>query len=164
MLGLMRKSLALMSSSYVKTIPCERLPTFWTMEERQLLVGTTLAPAITSKLKSLQREYDLLRTSASTTRWYSIVASHIDFDDWLQVDAMFRSRALDFHGSCMIPGIDLASHAARERTNAFYEKDEECVTDSHNLLFANQPLQNIFSSATTWTEARAKPRDHDNVW
>ncbi|KAK4506822.1 hypothetical protein PRZ48_000555 [Zasmidium cellare] len=109
-------------TDYVKTLPCELLPTFWTPAELQLLVGTTLAPAVSSKLKSLRREYDLLCERAANTRWFQIVESILDFDDWLQVDAMFRSRALDFYGSCMIPGMDLASHAAGERTNAFYDR------------------------------------------
>ncbi|KAF2171196.1 hypothetical protein M409DRAFT_63568 [Zasmidium cellare ATCC 36951] len=109
-------------TDYVKTLPCELLPTFWTPAELQLLVGTTLAPAVSSKLKSLRREYDLLCEKVAYTRWFQIVESLLDFDDWLQVDAMFRSRALDFYGSCMIPGMDLASHGAGERTNAFYDR------------------------------------------
>lgn len=109
--------------SYVKTLPCEHLPTFWTPDELSLLAGTTLAPAISAKLKSLRREYDLL-CSSTGTRWYKIVQQHISFDDWLQVDAFFRSRALDFHGSCMIPGMDLASHAAGEDTNTFYDRQD----------------------------------------
>lgn len=111
-------------TDYVKSLPCELLPTFWSPSELQLLVGTTLAPAISAKLKSLHREYDLLCDSAASTRWYKIASLHISFDDWLHVDAMFRSRALDFYGSCMIPGMDLASHAAHERTNAFYDRAE----------------------------------------
>ncbi|KAK0310553.1 hypothetical protein LTR01_003706 [Friedmanniomyces endolithicus] len=48
-----------------------------------------------------------------------------NFDDWLQVDAMYRSRALDFPGigHCMVPCIDLANHAAGAATTAIYEKD-----------------------------------------
>lgn len=113
--------------SYVKSLPLELLPTFWTSNELQLLVGTTLAPAATSKLRSLQREYDLLCQSASQTRWYSIVRDHLDFDDWLQVDAMYRSRALDFPGigHCMVPCIDLANHSAGESTIAIYERDSD---------------------------------------
>ncbi|KJX97083.1 hypothetical protein TI39_contig562g00006 [Zymoseptoria brevis] len=108
-------------TDYVKTLPCEHLPTFWTPDELSLLVGTTLAPAISAKLKSLRREYDLV-CSSTETRWSKIVQQHISFDDWLQVDAFFRSRALDFHGNCMIPGLDLASHAAGEGTNTFYDR------------------------------------------
>ena len=113
--------------SYVKSLPCELLPTFWTVPEQELLLGTTLAPAVSAKLKSLLREYDLLCEKAQHTRWYSIAKDTLDFDDWLQVDAMYRSRALDFPniGHCMVPCIDLANHAAGENTDAIYEKGED---------------------------------------
>jgi len=103
------------------------LPTFWTPDELHLLVGTTLAPAVSSKIKSLHREYDLLCTSAKQTRWYQLVQGQIAFEDWLQVDAMYRSRALDFPGigHCMVPCIDLANHQSGEATIAMYEKDDD---------------------------------------
>lgn len=114
------------SPSYVKSLPLELLPTFWTPAELQLLIGTTLAPATGSKLKSLRREWDLVCESAENTRWYRIAGSHLDFDDWLQVDAMYRSRALDYPqiGHCMVPCVDLANHSPHEGTIAIYEKDE----------------------------------------
>ena len=112
----------------MKTLPCESLPIFWSLEELHLLVGTTLAPAVSSKLKSLRREFDLLCKSTAETRWFQIVGPHLDFDDWMQVDAMFRSRALDFCGSCMIPGMDIASHAANEKTNAYYDRFGDSYT------------------------------------
>lgn len=105
----------------------ETLPTFWTMDELKLLAGTTLAPATMSKLKSLRREYDLLCSSAANTRWYNLVQDHLDFDDWLQVDAMYRSRALEYPGigHCMVPCIDLANHCSHEGTVAIYEQDSQ---------------------------------------
>ena len=112
---------------YVRSLPLELLPTFWSQAERNLLVGTTLAPAVSSKLRSLRREYDYLTSSTQQTRWYQTVRDHIGFDDWLQVDAMYRSRALDFPGigHCMVPCIDLANHAPGDSTTAIYEKDED---------------------------------------
>ncbi|KAK0938937.1 hypothetical protein LTR29_009548 [Friedmanniomyces endolithicus] len=114
-----------LSHRYVKSLPCELLPTFWSSSELQLLVGSTLAPAISSKLRSLRREYDNLCEATRTTHWFQIVQDALTFDDWLQVDAMYRSRALDFPdiGHCMVPCIDLANHAAGEATTAIYEKD-----------------------------------------
>jgi hypothetical protein len=111
--------------SYVKALPLELLPTFWSPDELQLLIGTTLAPATASKLRSLRREWDLVCESAARTRWYRICGSQLDFDDWLQVDAMYRSRALDYPqiGHCMVPCVDLANHVAHEGTIAIYEKD-----------------------------------------
>ncbi|KAF2774311.1 SET domain-containing protein [Teratosphaeria nubilosa] len=114
-------------TDYIKSLPMERLPTFWTETELSLLVGTTLAPAVTSKLRSLQREYDTLYDDLLTTRWYRLVSRHFTFDDWKQVDAMYRSRALDFPdiGHCMVPVVDLANHSAGETTIAVYEKDSQ---------------------------------------
>ncbi|KAK3069051.1 hypothetical protein LTR53_012908 [Teratosphaeriaceae sp. CCFEE 6253] len=96
-------------------------------DELQLLVGTTLAPAAAYKLKSLHREYDKLQESAADTRWFQAAQHLVDFDDWLQVDAMYRSRALDFPGigHCMVPCIDLANHTAGEATIAIYERDRD---------------------------------------
>ncbi|WPH02550.1 SET domain-containing protein [Acrodontium crateriforme] len=127
-------------SDYVKSLHLEMLPTFWTPSELQLLVGTTLAPAISSKLKSLHREYELLCELAADTRWFRLVQDHLDFDDWLQVDAMYRSRALDFPeiGHCVVPCIDLANHSAGERSTALYEKDQN---DDAVLLFC--PGKNV---------------------
>lgn len=105
----------------------EALPTFWSPDELQLLVGTTLAPAVSAKMNSLRKEYDLLCTNAANTRWYQVVQDHLQFDDWVQVDSMYRSRALDFPqiGHCMAPCIDLANHASGRETVAVYEKDAE---------------------------------------
>lgn len=102
------------------------MPTFWTLSELQLLVGTTLAPAVASKMKSLRREYELLCSVASKTKWYHVVRDRLEYDDWLLVDAMYRSRALDYPGigHCMVPCIDLANHTAGEATTSVYEKDD----------------------------------------
>lgn len=117
--------LVLTRPSYVKSLPLEDLPTFWTPPELQLLIGTTLAPAVAYKHKSLRREFENLCASASATHWYTKVKDHLDLDDWLQVDSMYRSRALDFPniGHCMVPSVDLANHAAGEDSIAIYEKD-----------------------------------------
>ncbi|EMC99180.1 hypothetical protein BAUCODRAFT_120475 [Baudoinia panamericana UAMH 10762] len=114
-------------TDYVKSLPSELLPTFWTPAELELLVGTTLAPAMSSKLRSLRREYDLLCERGANTRWYGLVEDQLTFDDWLQVDAMYRSRALDYPaiGHCMVPCLDLANHAAGEETVAIYDKDAD---------------------------------------
>jgi hypothetical protein len=117
----------LIAISYIKSLPQELLPTFWTGAELELLVGTTLAPAVSSKLKSLRREWELLCSSASQTRWYNAVQEYLDFDDWLHVDAMYRSRALDIPGvgHCMVPCVDLANHESGNATVALYEKDAD---------------------------------------
>lgn len=116
--------LALISFRYVKSLPLTPLPTFWTQDELQLLIGTTLAPAVSAKLDSLQREYDMI--CGSSSRWYKAVEDFLSFDDWLLVDAMYRSRALEMPGvgHCMVPCVDLANHASGDATVARYETDE----------------------------------------
>ncbi|KAK5116984.1 hypothetical protein LTR62_006705 [Meristemomyces frigidus] len=114
-------------TDYIKSLPPELLPTFWTDEELQLLQGTTLAPAVSSKLRSLHREYDMLCETAKHTRWFRAISDSLEFAQWLEVDAMYRSRALDYPGigHCMVPCVDLANHCAGESTIALYEKDED---------------------------------------
>ncbi|KAH8626373.1 hypothetical protein IG631_18391 [Alternaria alternata] len=49
----------------------------------------------------------------------------LDFDDWMRVDAMYRSRALEFPGTgdSMVPCVDMANHASGDATAALYETD-----------------------------------------
>lgn len=87
--------------SYIKFLPLEYLPTFWSVAERAGLHGTSLAPALDAKLASLFREFDLLRSSTENiswcqTCWWTEPNNLITLDDWKQVDAMYRSRALEF--------------------------------------------------------------------
>lgn len=55
--------------------------------------------------------------------WWDDTKGLLTFDDWQQVDAMYRSRALEFPGigECMIPCIDMANHASGYGTIARYE-------------------------------------------
>ncbi len=110
----------------------ELLPTLWTDEERELLVGTSLAPAMEAKMKSLYREFDHLRSVTSgipwcKKYWWDEVDGLVTFDDFKQLDAMYRSRALEFPGigDSMVPCIDMANHASGERTVALYEADKD---------------------------------------
>jgi len=119
-------------AEYVKFLPLELLPTFWTEDERALLKGTTLAPAVTAKLNALYREFDSLRQATENIDWCSKcwwdeIDGIVGFDDWLRVDAMYRSRALEFPGigDCMAPCIDMANHASGDATRAIYEVDQD---------------------------------------
>jgi len=60
----------------------------------------------------------------------------ITFDDWMQVDAMYRSRALEFPGvgDAMVPCVDMANHASGDATAALYETDE----DGNGLLLLRE--------------------------
>ena len=119
-------------SEYVKFLPLETLPTFWSDDERALLKGTSLEPALQAKLKALYREFDMFRSATEkiswcASCWWDEVDGVLSFDDWLQVDAMYRSRALEFPGigDCMAPCIDMANHESGEITKAIYEVDSD---------------------------------------
>lgn len=118
-------------TEYINFLPDELLPTFWTEEEQELLTGTTLRPAVRAKLNSLLREFETIRTATQNIAW---CAKHwwdeddgkMKFEDWMLVDAMYRSRALEFPGigGCMVPCIDMANHASGDATAALYETDD----------------------------------------
>ncbi|KAI5206068.1 SET domain-containing protein [Aureobasidium subglaciale] len=119
-------------TEYVKYLPMEMLPTFWSPAECDLLTGTTLAPALTAKLNSLNREFEQLRDATSkipwcAEKWWDEVDGILEFDDWLQVDAFYRSRALEYPGvgDCMVPCIDMANHSSGNGTAAIYEVDDQ---------------------------------------
>jgi hypothetical protein len=59
--------------------------------------------------------------------WWEVETGRLTFDDWKQVDAMYRSRALDLPGTghAMVPCVDMANHASGDATMALYETDEE---------------------------------------
>lgn len=119
-------------TEYIKFLPDELLPTFWTEEEQEALEGTTLRPAVRAKLYSLLREFETVRTATESIEW---CAKHwwdeenglLTFDDWMCLDAMYRSRALEFPGAgdCMMPCVDMANHASGNATAALYETDAE---------------------------------------
>jgi hypothetical protein len=111
-------------------LPEELLPTFWLDTEKGLLTGTSLQPAVEAKLKSLHKEYENFQSATEQIpwcqkHWWDEEDGLLSFDDWMQVDAMYRSRALEFPGigDSMVPCIDMANHAANEATAALYETD-----------------------------------------
>jgi hypothetical protein len=119
----------------------EQLPTIWTNRERDLLIGTTLKAATEAKLRALYREFDNLRKCTShiswcNSIWWDEADGMLDFDDWKQVDAMYRSRALEFPGigDAMVPCVDMANHASGDQTAALYEKD----VHGNALLYVRQ--------------------------
>lgn len=92
-------------------------------------------------MNSLYREYEQLQRTTSIipwceANWWDSVEGLMGFEDWKHVDAMYRSRALEFPriGDCMVPHIDFANHAAGEKTTALYDADSE----SNGLLLLRQ--------------------------
>ncbi|KAF2851739.1 SET domain-containing protein [Plenodomus tracheiphilus IPT5] len=128
-------------TEYIKFLPDELLPTFWTEEEQELLAGTTLQPAVRAKLNSLLREFETLRSATESIvwcakYWWDEDTGMLTFDDWMRVDAMYRSRALEFPGTgdCMMPCVDMANHASGDATAAIYETD----SDGNGLLLLRE--------------------------
>ena len=119
-------------TDYVKFLPVEfTLPTFFSAAERELLIGTSLEDAVDQKLRSLDNEFELLCHATRhipwcRKHWWDDETGHLTIDDWKLVDAIYRSRAFDLPGSghCVVPCIDMANHASREKTVALYEADE----------------------------------------
>lgn len=120
-------------TDYVKSLPrVVPLPTFWTDEEQVLATGTSLRAASDTKLRSLDREFAHLRASTASIgwcheHWWDTKTNGLSFDDWKQVDAIYRSRALDLPatGHAMVPYIDMANHASGDQTVALYDTDSE---------------------------------------
>ncbi len=86
--------------------------------------------ALEAKLNSLDREFTVLREHTASIDWckqywWGTETKNLTFDDWKQVDAMYRSRALDLPGTghSMVPCIDMANHASGDDTTALYETD-----------------------------------------
>lgn len=120
-------------TDYVQFLPSHiPLPTFWDNAEIELLKGTSLEVALRSKLNSLSREFDHLRDSTQSIKWcqqywWDQETGRLSLNDWKQVDAMYRSRALDLPGTgdAMVPCIDMANHASGKGTVARYDTDAD---------------------------------------
>ena len=117
-------------TQYVQFLPSEiRLPTLWSPAQCARLKGTSLEAALDSKLKSLKREFDLLRDATISIEWckkywWDPESGGLCLEDWKHIDAMYRSRALDLLGiDAMVPCIDMANHASGRDTLARYDRD-----------------------------------------
>ena len=115
-------------TEYVRYLPKQTLlPTFWSDAEKSLLIGTSLEAALESKLKNLSDDFDLIRARTVSIAWcrqywWDTECVTRTFSDWKQVDALYRSRALDLPGTghAVVPCIDMANHASGDETTAFY--------------------------------------------
>ena len=59
--------------------------------------------------------------------WWDDVVGRFSIEDYLKVDALYRSRAMDLPGTglALVPCIDMANHGSGEKTNARYETDSD---------------------------------------
>lgn len=120
-------------TEYIQYLPSSiTLPTFYTVEERELLRGTSLKLAVDAKIVSLENEFELLRQSTENIswcrkHWWDENTGRFTLDDWKYVDAMYRSRMVDLpsSGHAMVPCIDMANHASEDIVKALYEEDTE---------------------------------------
>ncbi|KAL4879372.1 hypothetical protein BJY04DRAFT_193805 [Aspergillus karnatakaensis] len=118
-------------TEYVKSLPTSiPLPTSWTMEELELLRGTSLRLAYEGKVLSLEKEFDHLREATQDITWCQDLwwdEDIVTIEDWKYLDTVFRSRMVDLpgYGHAMVPCIDMANHAPESTVNALYEKDAD---------------------------------------
>ncbi|PHH74845.1 hypothetical protein CDD83_4493 [Cordyceps sp. RAO-2017] len=103
------------------------VPTMWSQAERLLLRGTSLEAALEAKLAALAREFEALRGQSEAMPFWNDFLWGRDaasVDDWILVDAWYRSRCLELPqvGDAMVPGLDMANHSSRP--TAYYEVDE----------------------------------------
>ena len=149
------------NSRYIKFLPHVLLPTFWTEAERKcLLKGTTLAPAIEAKIRSLYREFSEFRSATEDLAWcrkwwWDEVEGleSLTFDDWKEIDASYRSRVLDFPGyvgEAMVPCIDMANHSAGSSATACYDFDSDgnatLTIQKGRLINANDEITITYAS------------------
>jgi hypothetical protein len=129
------------AARYLKCLPIPSIPTLYRDSELAAFRGTTLVPAVGAKLRKLRREFDTLKRLTRNLKWiadiwwgeslYSVQFDNEDedeendglvqFEDWIILDGMYRSRALEWpgQGEAMVPGVDMANH--RVPANAIYE-------------------------------------------
>lgn len=121
-------------TEYYRALPKQiPLPTFMAAEERRCLIGTSLYGALQSKMSSLEKEFEHLRKRTESVEWcqkawWNEESGRLSFRDWLLVDAMYRSRALELPrdgGDAMVPVLDMANHAADDRYNARFDIGED---------------------------------------
>ena len=120
-----------------------------------IITGTSLEAALNAKLKSLDREFTLLKEKTSSIDWCQKSwwdagsSSTLTFHDWKTVDAMYRSRALDLPGTghSMVPCIDMANHASGDSTSALYETD----SDGNAILVLREGMDLALNDEVTIT-------------
>ncbi|KAM4066161.1 SET domain-containing protein [Hirsutella rhossiliensis] len=114
-------------TEYVRFLPRSiPTPTMWSEPERLLLNGTSLEAALSAKLSALANEFDELRAQTEAMPfWDALLWEHgtASLDDWVLVDAWYRSRCLELPqiGDAMVPGLDMVNHSGSP--SAYYEVD-----------------------------------------
>ncbi|KAG6014766.1 hypothetical protein E4U54_004869 [Claviceps lovelessii] len=115
-------------TQYIRFLPRPvPVPTMWSHGERQLLNGTSLEAALQAKLTTLQTEFELFHDlSEALPFWNTLLWENetIRLEDWLLVDAWYRSRCLELPGlgTAMVPALDMVNHS--NQPSSLYEVDD----------------------------------------
>ncbi|KAI2625818.1 SET domain-containing protein [Hypoxylon sp. NC1633] len=93
-------------------------PTLWTESELSYLKGTSLDPAVSVKLIVLTNEFEDLRAKVAELSYWNelfLPDGMITIQDWILLDALFRSRSLGLpkSGESMVPCLDLVNHSSQ---------------------------------------------------
>lgn len=102
------------------------VPTLWEEDERSLLRGTSLEAALNAKMLALTSEFEELRDKSSDIDcWRAAFWDNdsVRLEDWLLVDAWYRSRLLELprSGPSLVPCIDMVNHSTD--ANAYYDEN-----------------------------------------
>lgn len=114
-------------TEYVKLLDdAVPVPTLWEEDERSLLRGTSLEAALNAKMLALTNEFEELRDKSSNIEcWYAAFWENdsVRLEDWLLVDAWYRSRVLELprSGPSLVPCIDMVNHSTD--ANAYYDEN-----------------------------------------
>jgi hypothetical protein len=107
------------------------VPTTWSEAELSLLKGTSLETPVAAKSALLTREFARLQAQTShLPTWHKIFSETFTLQDWVWLDALFRSRSYDlpYSGEAMIPYLDLANHSPT--STALFQQDASTGTVS----------------------------------
>ncbi|KAI1113923.1 hypothetical protein F5Y14DRAFT_441512 [Nemania sp. NC0429] len=113
-------------TQYFKLLPAHvPTPTSWSESELSLLRGTSLEPAVSAKRRTLEREFNGIQDATTNLpRWNELIGvdGAIALDDWILLDALYRSRslALPRSGESMVPCLDLVNHS--NTATAYFEE------------------------------------------
>lgn len=102
------------------------VPTLWEEDERSLLRGTSLEAALNAKMLALTSEFEELRDKSSEIECWGAAFwdnDSVRLEDWLLVDAWYRSRVLELprSGPSLVPCIDMVNHSTA--ANAYYDEN-----------------------------------------
>ncbi|KAI2473201.1 SET domain-containing protein [Annulohypoxylon bovei var. microspora] len=116
-------------TQYFSLLPSQvPTPTMWTESELAHLKGTSLESAVSAKLTVLTKEFDDLRAKAANLPFWDEIFSvdeSITIQDWVLLDALYRSRSLGLpqSGEAMVPCLDLVNHSSE--ANAYFDENSQ---------------------------------------